>query len=329
VTLQQDDVARSMPVGLEDDDDLTARTVDAATPRPVPWGGLVAHLRASTAWRRVVPASLVMAATGVAVRLVVRLRPQRLERARLAMAAVVGGTPREQDLPRLTRRHLIVWPQAWETAWRPWHLRRMPVEGLDRLASVAPGRGVVLSTTHYGPPIAMAYLPRTVGPIYAAVGDHLFQSNPPGYDGHQNEHSRAMLTGGGWQLVRARGSADVFARVLRGGGFVSLSFDVPGSARVRFLGKTVGVKSGTARLAADTDSVVLPAAMVRRGSGWAVHIDEPIDPRDHPTWESVLQATADVHSRLVLAAPEYLESPLREGGWAAATADGWHAKAGS
>ena len=41
------------------------------------------------------------------------------------------------------------------------------------------------------------------------------------------------------------------------------------------------------------------------------------------------EVVADVQRRLVLAAPEYLESPLREGGWAAATADGWHAKARS
>jgi lauroyl/myristoyl acyltransferase len=304
-------------------DDLAARVEDAATPRPVPWGGSFARLRASTTLRRFVPAPVALAGLDLAVRASIRLRPERLARARAAMAAVVGGTPLEAELPVLAVRHLAAWPRAWETAWRPWAVRRLPLEGLEGVRAVEPGRGVVFSRTHYGVPAGMASLPRSVGPIHLGVGGHLLSDAAPGYDGYQNEQTRRLLTRGGWRLVRARGSHELFAEVLRSGGRVQLNLDVPGSAPVRFLGKTVEMASGTARLAWETDSVVVPAAVLRRGRGWVGHLDAPIDPRDHPTWESLLQAVADVHSRLVLTAPEYLESPLRDGGWAVATGAGW------
>jgi lauroyl/myristoyl acyltransferase len=214
--------------------------------------------------------------------------------------------------------------------WRPRALLSMPVEGLHHLQGVEPGRGVVFSTPHYGPLVGLAALPGAVGTIDAAVGEHLAAATvPAGYNGHQIEQSRRVLVQGGFRPVRAVASARTFTRTLTDGGRVLLNFDVPGTYPVRFLGKTVELMNGTARLAEKTDSVVVPVIPRPRGRGWYVHLDEPIDPREHDSWQSVLQATADVHSRLVLAAPEHLESPLRDGGWAVATADGWRAKAGS
>jgi hypothetical protein len=58
-------------------------------------------------------------------------------------------------------------------------------------------------------------------------------------------------------------------------------------------------------------------------NGWRIHVDEPLDPRRYPDWQSLLQAVACVHESLVLAAPELLESPLRDGAWAEATATAW------
>jgi lauroyl/myristoyl acyltransferase len=304
-------------------DDLAARVEDAATPRPVPWAGPVARLRASSTLRRFVPAPVAEAGLDLAVRASIRLRPERLARATAAMTAVAGGTPLEPEVPVLAVRHLAAWPRAWETTWRPWAVRRLPIEGLAGVRAVEPGRGVVFSRTHFGVPAGMASLPRYVGPIHLGVGGHLLSDAAPGYDGYQNEQLRHLLTTSGWHLVRARGSRELFAEVLRSGGRVQLNLDVPGSAPVQFLGKTVELASGTARLAWQTDSVVVPAAVLRRGRGWVGRLEEPIDPRDHPSWESLLQAVADVHSRLVLIAPEYLESPLRDGGWAVATGEGW------
>jgi lauroyl/myristoyl acyltransferase len=314
------------------DDDRAAWIADVATPRPVPRGGLVDRLRASTALRRVVPAPVAMVLLDLAVRASIRVRPERLAQARAAMAAVVvvDGVVREDEWDQLAVRHLCAAARGWELMWRPWVLTAMPVEGLERLREVEPGRGVVFSTLHYGALAGLAALPRAVGSIDLVVGEHLAAVQVPrGYNGYQIEQSRRVSLEAGFRIIRAVGSTAVLTETLQAGGRVLLNFDVPGTYPVRFLGKTVELMNGTARLAEKTDSVVVPVLPRPRGRGWYVHLDEPIDPREHDSWQSVLQATADVHSRLVLAAPEHLESPLRDGGWAVATADGWRAKAGS
>ncbi|MGZ4608535.1 MAG: hypothetical protein ACXVXV_20570 [Blastococcus sp.] len=299
---------------------------DGTIGRPVPWDGVVARLRASELVRRVVPLPVALTASDLAQRLAVARNPRRLEAARAVMDAVLGGTDREAEARELAFEHLCARSRGWEFAWRPWLLAKIPVEGLERLASIEPGRGIVFSKAHSGPPGGMGNLPRAVGPIYQAVGDYLFAPAPPGYNGYQNEQSRTLLSAAGFRMIRAHGSRATFASVLKAGGRVLVNIDVPGTAPVRFLGKTVEIKSGTARLALDTDAVVVPVAILPRGRGWVIHVDEPIDPRDHAGWETLLQAVASAHEPLVLRAPELLESPLRAGGWAEATAAGWRAR---
>ena len=58
-----------------------------------------------------------------------------------------------------------------------------------------------------------------------------------------------------------------------------------------------------------------------------MHLGTPLDPRNFATWEELLQAAATAVGELVLRAPEYLETPLRDGGWAVATRDGWRRSA--
>jgi lauroyl/myristoyl acyltransferase len=223
--------------------------------------------------------------------------------------------------------HLRARSVGWEWAWRPWLLDRISVEGLDRLADIEPGRGIIFSKWHAGPVGGIGNLPRAVGPVYQAVGDYLFAPAPPGYNGYQNEQTRKLLTRAGFRPIRAHGSRATFAAVLREGGRVLINPDVPGTAPVRLLGKTVEVKSGTARLALETDAVIVPVAILPHGRGWTIHVDEPIDPRAHAAWETLLQAVFSAHEPYLLRAPQILESPLRAGGWAVATRDGWRTTA--
>jgi lauroyl/myristoyl acyltransferase len=300
---------------------------DIATARPVPWGGLVARLRAEQAVHRLLPAPLAFAALDRVQRLAAGRRPERQADARAAMAAVVGDTARECDLDELALAHLSADARGWEFMWRPWLLEAMPVEGLDRLTGIEPGRGIVFSTPHYGPLVGLAALPLAIGEIDVAVGEHLAAPTvPAGYNGYQIEQTRRVIVQSGFRPLRAVSSLRAFDRTLREGGRVLLNFDVPGNTPVQFLGKTVELKNGTARMAAATGAVIVPTLPMPRRGGWYVHVDDPVDPREHPSWESALQAVADVHTRLVLQAPEYLESPLRDGGWAEATAEGWYRK---
>jgi lauroyl/myristoyl acyltransferase len=200
----------------------------------------------------------------------------------------------------------------------------MPFSGEAAVLGIEPGRGIIFSTPHYGPQMGFPRLPRLVGQVDVAIGDHLYADEAlPGYNGYQNEQARKVLSRNGYRMVRAIGSSRTFASTLSSGGRVLMNFDVPGKTPVRFLGKTVELASGTARLAEQTDSVVVPALPRPGPRGWYAHLDAPLDPRRHDGWEHLLQATADVLSRLILAAPEYLENPMRESGWAVASPDGW------
>jgi hypothetical protein len=297
---------------------------DLLAPRQVPWGGLVARLRASSGLRRLVPAPLAMAALDLAQRLAVARDPHRLETGRAAMDAVVGGTSREGDLERLAFGHLCAWAHGWELMWRPWLLAKMPVEGLEPLREIEPGRGIVFSVPHFGPLVGVAALTQHVGPIHAAVGEHQVADDlPAGYNGYQIEQLRTLLRRFDFRPVRAAGSARTFTQVLKDGGRVLINLDVPGKAPVQFLGKTVELMNGTARLAASTDAVVVPVLPLPRGRKWYVHVAPPIDPRDFPSGEDLLQAVVSSAEELILRAPEYLENPLRDGGWAVANRDGW------
>ena len=305
---------------------------DITIPRVVPWGGVVARLRASELLHRLVPLPVAMPLLDHRhrhrQRHAARRDPARLQAARAAMAAVVGGTAAEADLDELALRHLSSAAQGWELMWRPQLLQHLPVEGLDRLAGIEPGRGVAFSTAHYRPLVGLAALPAAVGTIDAAVGEHLAVSLPPrGYGGYQDEPCRALTIDSDFRPVRATAAARALSRTLTSRGRVVLHFDVPGTHPVQFLGKTVELKNGTARLAGSTGSVIVSVIARPRNSGWYVYVDSPIDPREHDSAQTVLQATADVHSRLVLKAPEHLESPLRAGGWPVATRDGWRYRA--
>lgn len=306
---------------------LETPALDLTIPRSVPPGGVVARLRGSERAHALVPAPVALAGVDIATRLATGRSPGRRAALRARMDAVVGGTEREGDLDLLTTRYAGAAARDWELMWRPRQLLEMPIEGLHRLAAIEPGRGILFSTVHLGPLAGLAALPHTLGVVDCAVGDQLWsESLPAGYHGYQIEQCRRMMARAGYRAVRAAGSAATFLRTLQAGGRVQIHFDVPGRSPVQFLGKTVEVMSGTARLAVKTDAVIVPAVALPRGRGWAVHLDAPLDPRGFEGWEALLQATADVHSRLVLRAPEHLENPLRESGWAVATRTGWQAR---
>jgi lauroyl/myristoyl acyltransferase len=243
------------------------------------------------------------------------------------MDAIVGGTGWEGDLDRLAFRHLCAWARGWELTGRPWLLKNMRVQGVEALHDVEPGRGVVFSAPHFGPLVGMAALPQHVGPVHVAVGEHQVADLPAGYDGYQIEQVRRYMRECDLVPVRAIGSARTFTEVLKGGGRVLLNLDVPGRTPVLSLGEMVELMNGTVRLAQSTDSVVVPVIPLARGRRWYLHVAAPIDSRNYPAREDLLQAIVTSIEELILRAPEYLENPLRDGGWAVATRDGWRRSA--
>jgi lauroyl/myristoyl acyltransferase len=297
------------------------------TPHPVPWGGVFDRLRASVGLRRLVPTGVALAATDLTHHTLLGLSPSRLAEARAVMQAVVGGTHLEGDIERLARRHVASAARQWELSWRFWELERTPVNGLERLrAAQATGRGVLISFTHYGPFTAWAPVPRLVDRLLTPVGEWLVEKPRPGYNGYQLEQRRRVLCRSGYALVLADGSARPMMRALKNRETVILAMDLPGNTPTRFLGKTVELTNGTARLVAATDSIIVPGAIVPRGRRWEIQFQEPLDPRDHSSTGELHQALATVHEEIIMQAPEHLESPLRTGGWKIANREGWRVR---
>lgn len=294
------------------------------SPRPVPWGGVLARLRASVAVRRVVPTGPALLATDLVYQLVWRLSERRMAETAELVETVVAGTAAEADLPRLARGYVAARARGWELTWRPWELARIRVRGLDRLEHArATGRGLVVSHTHLGPLAGWVVLGGLLGPMLAPQGDWLLDPPRPGYHGYQVERWRRLYHDAGIELVHATGSGLTVYKTLKRGGTVLLALDVPGGRPTRFLGKPVDLDDGTAQLAARTDALVLPAALMPAGRRWEIQIGEPLDPRDHGTADELHLALAAVHEELIMRAPEHLESPPLWL-WGRAGRDGWY-----
>jgi lauroyl/myristoyl acyltransferase len=158
------------------------------------------------------------------------------------------------------------------------------------------------------------------------VGEWLIEKPRPGYNGYQLEHRRRVLCEAGFVLIQANGSAGTLMRTLKRGGNAILAMDLPGTTPTRYLGKTVEMTNGTARLAWSTGCLVVPGALVPWGRRWRIQFEDPVDPHDHTSASALHQALASIHETIIMRAPEHLENPLRPGGWKTANREGWRVR---
>ena len=158
--------------------------------------------------------------------------------------------------------------------------------------------------------------------------DWFYEAPPKGYYGYWFEHCRRVSRNSQYLTIPARGSFPVLAEYLKQGGLVSIAMDLPGRTLTRYLGKQVEMTAGTARLAVQTGSLVVPVSLVPEGRRtWRIEVGEAMDPAGFDSIEGLHQALADWHSERILLAPEHYEDPVRAGGWAVATPSGWYASA--
>jgi lauroyl/myristoyl acyltransferase len=98
---------------------------------------------------------------------------------------------------------------------------------------------------------------------------------------------------------------------LSAGETLILSFDMPGSLPMTFLGRRVGVASGTARLALESGAPIVPITTRRAGGRQVLQVRESIDPNMFGDAEALQAEIARRHEPAVLAWPEAVENPLR------------------
>jgi lauroyl/myristoyl acyltransferase len=180
----------------------------------------------------------------------------------------------------------------------------------------------MLSKSHLGPLAAWVPLGRILNPLLLPADEWLLDPPKPGADGYRVEHRRKVFHDAGIKLIHSAGCGMTLYKVLRKGGAVLISMDMPGDYRIRFLDKPVDMTDGTAQLAKRTDALVLPVALMPLGRRWEIQIGEALDPRDFADPDELHLRLASIHEKMIMAVPEHLENPLWR--WPKATPEGWY-----
>jgi lauroyl/myristoyl acyltransferase len=295
-------------------------------PCPLPSADLRLRLATAPWLRRVVPTRLAVRHAERRGRELWEASREERARARAAMEAIVGGTPRAQEVEQLAREHLVEGKVRETLFWQPWKPPSLDARSAARLRDACGcGRGVLISPCHVGPYLlcvsAIAELGRTP---YSAAGPWLFQPPTRGLWGRRIARRRSQARARGERLICSARSFPVLAALLSEGEIVSVFFVVPGHRETRFLGKTVMLASGSARLAMQTNALVVPVRARRVGHRVRLDVDEPLDPGAFTSAEVLHEALAARHERWMFDLPATSEDPNRDGAWEQrATVEGW------
>jgi lauroyl/myristoyl acyltransferase len=304
---------------------MAAKLAALTRPAPprMPPAGLRTWLKTSPWLRHLVPTALVLKMAERRGRARWELSSEDRENAMAAMETVVAGTPRAHELSALARAYLIESVVDQALFWQPWRRLRLDAQSMARLHdALGQGRGVLLSLSHFG----QYYRATTSGfwsverLPYVVVGRSFLQEPTKGYAGRYLARWRKLLRA---PLVPSDGSFSVLQALLERGEMVVLYFDRPGPHVTRFLGKTATLADGTARLALQTDALVLPLRARRVGHRGCLDVGEPVDPRDFTSVDQLHERLAALHETWILEHPESMRDP-RSFGWGKwATADSW------
>jgi lauroyl/myristoyl acyltransferase len=228
--------------------------------------------------------------------------------ARNQMAYVLGSVRPDADLDRVALRHIddMFWKR--ELRWRPREQADQEVAGVDNLTKAHPEHGgMLLGFLHHGryDGIFGALVAHGARPMTIVGGEGIFQPDPlPHFSA-----MRVTAEQGGTLVPTSLGYAGLRDLVLAGE-TVAVALDLPGSTRVRFLGRDLLAASGTARIAMETQApVVVVSAWQHDRRQQRIEVSQPIQPGDHPDAGSLLQAMFDVLEPSVLAWPEAYEWP--------------------
>jgi lauroyl/myristoyl acyltransferase len=281
--------------------------------------------RGSEALRRWQPARLAVRSAEARGRALWERDAAERRRAELAISAVVGATDREAEIEALARAHLIEGEIQRALFWQPWKMALLDSESAETLHStLSHDRGVLVSSCHMGPMFLHLAPVMSLGRTgYTVAGPWWFDEPTPDEGGRRLAHWHRRLRERNQRYISANGSYPVLRELLRQRELVVIYFDLPGSRQTQFLGKPVMMASGSARLACETDSLVLPVRARRQGLRAWTDVHAPLDPRGYATPDDLHDALAEVHERWILELPATVEDPRRAGAWEEASAQAW------
>ena len=225
--------------------------------------------------------------------------------------ALLRYTPLAGQEEDVAERAIAEYWQCSELFWRPWLMHRGEIDGFEYFRSArAAERGVVAVFPHFGIPYAQFPIMRRHGiDAWVSAAPHHYDGTMQGYDGMYSRHGRSYvdLLGPGRGIPRFGGSRTFshLAELLRDdAATVSVTFDSVGSMPTPFMGRKPGLVSGPSRLARETDAMVVPFVIRRRGALPILTFAPPLDPRDFEDPTALQEAIAAIMERWALELPE-------------------------
>ncbi len=265
-----------MHPNIPQSDDLEAALAAARhslhAPR-MPSASLPIRLRTSPALRRLIPTRLAVARAEARGEHHWRTSPATRNDALRALQAIVGATERAAEAEQLAHRWVIEEEVQRTLFWQPWRTAKIDARSLENLNhALSSGRGLLFSNCHMGPMhLHISALDALGLRIYAVSAPWFFEQPSNDYWGRRLAHwwKRLEHQRKNERVVYSPGSIPVLSALLQAREHVLIYFDMPGGRSTPFLGKPVMLATGTARMAIETGSPIVPLRARRVGaSAW-------------------------------------------------------------
>jgi len=288
----------------------------------MPPASLGIRVKTSPCLRRLLPSRLVLKIATHRAEARWERNPEVREDALAAMETIIAGTPRAHELTELARAHLIESVVDHALFWQPWRTLSLDARSMAHLRdALDQDRGVLLSLCHFGLYYQATSTIASLGRVpYSVVGRWFFETPTPDYPGRHLARWRKCM---GSRPVCSDGSFPILRALLERGEIVLVTFDRPGPHKTHFLGKTAMLADGSARLAVETNALVLPLRARRVGHRGCLDVAAPLDPQDFANVDELHDRLAALHEDWILERPGAMRDP-RSFGWGQwATADSW------
>ena len=231
-------------------------------------------------------------------------RQRRL--AREVVRVVVGNDVSQDRVDELARAHLLENAIRDEFFWRPRAIERARIDGCHHLRdALASGRGVIVSYCHQGPHAGSSILIHKCGAprVHIPGGKVVFEERKSRSEERYQRQHRLLSERGKGRFLPAKGSYETLASLLAEGEVLGLAFDVKGRTPTPFFGRTIHMTSGTARLAVETDSLVVPLLRGHDGHRFTARMEAALDPRDVGEMQDLHEALARHHDAWIAENP--------------------------
>lgn len=293
-----------------------------ATPPRMPPCSLRIRAKTSPWVRRALPTRLLVARAARQGQEIWERNTGEREAAIATMEAIVAGTARAGEVRELARLHLIEAKVDTTLFWeQPWSAHMDAVSAARVRDALSGDRGVLLSACHTGPFYRSMYsMPVGSARQYTIFGPWLFE--PPSHD-YWGRRVARWRKGALGRKVPSPGSYPLLASLLARGDCVYVFYDMPGRRETRFLGKRALLADGSARLAVESDALVLCLRSRREGHEVWVDAAAALDPRELGGVEELHAALAALHERWILKRPQEMADPNSFGWEHGAGPHGW------